>query len=325
MEETVREQIKYAAQIIRNGGLVAFPTETVYGLGADGLNPVAVAKIFEVKNRPTFNPLILHIENEDRLISVCNIPSNKVYDLIQEFWPGPLTLVLPKKPNVPEIVTGGFPNVGVRMPDNLIALELIKESDTPIAAPSANLFGHLSPTRAGHVQKQFGDKIDMILDGGKCSVGIESTILLVEEEEVTLLRPGGIPLESLREVIGEITLFPKKTDRPNSPGQLAYHYSPQTPLRILTIENIEKYKDEKIGAIFFKGNDSKFKFEKEIILSRSGSLSEAAANLFSTLHKLDELQLGCILIEPIPQEGLGVALMDRIQKAIAKYEMKQIL
>ncbi|MFA6596198.1 MAG: L-threonylcarbamoyladenylate synthase [Ignavibacteriaceae bacterium] len=322
MKDKLKDQIKIAAEIIRKGGLVAFPTETVYGLGADGLNPVAVAKIFEVKNRPTFNPLILHIENEDRLKTVCEIPNEKVYDLIEEFWPGPLTFVLPKKPNVPEIVTAGLNSVAVRMPDNQIALELIKQSGTPIAAPSANLFGQLSPTRAGHVQKQLGDKIDMILDGGNCSVGIESTILLIEKEEITLLRPGGVPLESIREVIGEIKLFPKKSDRPNSPGQLPFHYSPQTPILMLTIENIEKHKNEKIGAIFFKENDWKFNFEKEIILSQSGSLSEAAANLFSTLHKLDDLQLDCILIEPFPQEGLGVALMDRIQRAVAKYETK---
>lgn len=322
MNEKIRDQIKIAAEIIRKGGLVAFPTETVYGLGADGLNPVAVAKIFEVKNRPTFNPLILHIENIDRLNTVCEIPGDKVHDLIEEFWPGPLTLVLPKKTNVPEIVTAGLDTVAVRMPDNLIALELIKESDTPIAAPSANLFGQLSPTRAGHVQKQLGDKIDMILDGGKCSIGIESTILLVENDDVTLLRPGAIPLESIVEIIGEIKLFPKRSERPNAPGQLPFHYSPQTPILMLTVENIEKHKDEKIGAIFFKENDSKFNFEKEIILSHNGSLSEAAANLFSTLHKLDDLQLDCILIEPFPQEGLGVALMDRIQKAVAKYEMR---
>lgn len=322
MIEKIRDQIGKASEIIRRGGLVAFPTETVYGLGADGLNPVAVAKIFEVKNRPTFNPLILHIENEDRLNTVCEIPSDKVYDLINEFWPGPLTLVLPKKSNVPAIVTGGLETVAIRMPDNSIALELIRQSDTPIAAPSANLFGQLSPTRAVHVQKQLGEKIDMILDGGKCSIGIESTILLIEKEEVTVLRHGGIPVESLREVIGEIKLYPKKSDRPNAPGQLPFHYSPQTPILMLTLENIEKHKNHKIGAIFFKGNYSKFNFAREIILSRNGSLSEAAANLFSTLHKLDDLQLDCILIEPFPLEGLGVALMDRIQKAVAKYEMR---
>ncbi len=321
MIEKIRDQINKAAEIIRGGGLVAFPTETVYGLGADGLNPVAVAKIFEVKNRPTFNPLILHIESEERLHTVCEIPSEKVYELINEFWPGPLTLVLPKKQNVPAIVTGGLNTVAVRMPNNSIALELIKKSDTPIAAPSANLFGQLSPTRAGHVEKQLGDNIDMILDGGKCSVGIESTILLIEKDEVTVLRHGGIPVESIREVIGEINLFSKKTDRPNSPGQLPFHYSPITPILMLTLENIESHKSEKIGAIFFKGNDSKFNFEKEIILSQSGSLSEAAANLFSTLHKLDDLQLDCILIEPFPLEGLGVALMDRIEKAVAKYQV----
>jgi len=321
MIEKIRDQIIKASEIIRGGGLVAFPTETVYGLGADGLNPVAVAKIFEVKNRPTFNPLILHIENKDRLNTVCDIPSDKVYDLINEFWPGPLTLVLPKKSNVPAIVTGGLDTVAIRMPDNPIALELIKLSGTPIAAPSANLFGQLSPTRAVHVEKQFGDKIDMILDGGKCSIGIESTILLIEKEEVTVLRHGAIPVESLREVIGEIKLFPKKSDRPNAPGQLPFHYSPQTPILMLTLENIEKHKNQKIGAIFFKGNYSKFNFAREIILSRNGSLSEAAASLFSTLHKLDDMQLDCILIEPFPPEGLGVALMDRIQKAVAKFEI----
>lgn len=322
MIEKIRAQINKAAEIIRGGGLVAFPTETVYGLGADGLNPVAVAKIFEVKNRPTFNPLILHIESAERLHSVCEIPSDKVYELINEFWPGPLTLVLPKKQHVPAIVTGGLDTVAVRMPNNSIALELIKKSNTPIAAPSANLFGQLSPTRAVHVGKQLGDKINMILDGGKCSVGIESTILLIEKDEITVLRHGGIPVESLREVIGEINLFPPRTDRPNSPGQLPFHYSPLTPILMLTLENMERHKNQKIGAIFFKGNDSKFNFEKEIILSHSGSLSEAAANLFSTLHKLDDLQLDCILIEPFPLEGLGVAIMDRIQKAVAKYQVK---
>lgn len=322
MIEKIRDQINKAAEIIRGGGLVAFPTETVYGLGADGLNPVAVAKIFEVKNRPTFNPLILHIESEERLHTVCEIPNDKVFELINEFWPGPLTLVLPKKQNVPAIVTGGLDTVAVRMPNNSIALELIKISDAPIAAPSANLFGQLSPTRAVHVEKQLGDKIDMILDGGKCRIGIESTILLIEKDEVTVLRHGGIPVESIREVIGEINLFPKKSVRPNSPGQLPFHYSPLTPILMLTLENIEKHKNEKIGAIFFKGNFSKFNFAREIILSASGSLSEAAANLFSTLHKLDDLQLDCILIEPFPLEGLGVALMDRIQKAVAKYESK---
>ncbi|MFA4924355.1 MAG: L-threonylcarbamoyladenylate synthase, partial [Ignavibacteriaceae bacterium] len=256
MKQKLKDEIKKAAEIIRHGGLVAFPTETVYGLGADGLNPVAAAKIFEVKNRPTFNPLILHIEDIARLNSIVEIPSEKVYDLIEEFWPGPLTLVLPKKSNVPEIVTGGLATVAVRMPDNFIALALIKESGTPIAAPSANLFGQLSPTRAEHVKKQLGDKIDMILDGGKCTVGIESTILLIEKEEITLLRHGGIPLEDLREVVGEIKLYTKKSDRPKAPGQLAFHYSPQTPILMLTIDSIERYRDQKIGAIFFKGNDS---------------------------------------------------------------------
>ena len=202
--ESNSETIKKASEIIRHGGLVAFPTETVYGLGADGLNSIAVAKIFEAKKRPSFNPLILHIADKNYLHNLVEYKDTRVDNLISKFWPGPLTLVLPKKDIVPDIVTAGNPTVAVRMPNHPIALELINESRTPIAAPSANKFGHLSPTTAKHVQKYLGDKVDLILDGGKSFVGVESTIIQYHEGGFYLLRHGGLAKEEIEKEIGEI-------------------------------------------------------------------------------------------------------------------------
>jgi len=212
-----KNNIKKASEIIKSGGLVAFPTETVYGLGANGFNPVAVAKIFEVKNRPSFNPLIMHIGRKTDLEKVTNCSEQKVLDLIEEFFPGPLTLVLPKKDEVPEIVTAGKSSVGVRMPANEIALEFIRETETAIAAPSANLFGMLSPTTAEHVKKQLGDKVDFILDGGKSDVGLESTIVEFNNGEFFLLRYGGLPVEKIENVIGSKLKLKISESSPNSP------------------------------------------------------------------------------------------------------------
>ncbi|MEW6703195.1 MAG: L-threonylcarbamoyladenylate synthase, partial [Bacteroidota bacterium] len=200
------ESIKQAAGIIKRGGLVAFPTETVYGLGADGLNPTAVAKIFEVKKRPAFNPLILHISDKTWHKKFSTVQNDKVEQLVNKFWPGPLTLVLPKTELVPDIVTSGSPTVALRMPDHNVALQLIDASSTPIAAPSANRFGHLSPTEATHVAKYLAAKVDMILDGGKCSVGVESTIIQFHQNEFYLLRPGGLTKEEIEKEIGEIKI-----------------------------------------------------------------------------------------------------------------------
>ena len=226
-----RDNIIKAAEEIKNGGLVAFPTETVYGLGANGYDPIAVAKIFDVKNRPTFNPLILHINSIDQLHEIAIINNSLVEKIIKQFWPGPLTIVLPKKDIVPDIVTSGHETVAVRMPANPIALELIHRSGTPIAAPSANLFGRLSPTSAEHVENQLERKINIILDGGECKVGVESTIIQFFENKIVLLRPGGLPTEELE------NLMEMKIERnfnapviPNSPGQLTVHYAPNKPI-----------------------------------------------------------------------------------------------
>ncbi|MCX6174917.1 MAG: L-threonylcarbamoyladenylate synthase [Ignavibacteriales bacterium] len=310
------ESIQQAAEIIKRGGLVAFPTETVYGLGADGLNPIAVAKIFEVKKRPSFNPLILHIADKDSLEKFSPIKNEKIDLLIEKFWPGPLTLVLPKTEIVPDIVTSGNPTVAVRMPNHPIALQLIESCGTPIAAPSANKFGHLSPTEAKHVEKYLGDKVDMILDGGKSSIGVESTIIQFYENEFYLLRPGGLSKEEIENEIGKIKTRKVDINKPTAPGQLPFHYSPQTPLKFFNKKFLDKNK--KIGALFFKENKIDFPFVDVKLLSMAGDLREAAANLFSHLHELEKSNLDLILVEPVEEKGLGRAIMDRLRKAANK-------
>jgi L-threonylcarbamoyladenylate synthase len=313
-----KENISEAAEIIKKGGLVAFPTETVYGLGADGLNPIAVAKIFEAKKRPSFNPLILHISNKSSLEKYSVVRNDKVERLINKFWPGPLTLVLPKTDLVPDIVTAGNLTVAIRMPNHPVALKLIEESGSPIAAPSANRFGHLSPTEASHVAKYLGNKVDLILDGGKCSVGIESTIIEFVDDEFYLLRPGGLSKEEIEMEIGPIKTGKPDAVKPTSPGQLPYHYSPHTPICFLNSELFDANK--KIGGIFFKENKYSFPFTSVKILSAAGDLREAAANLFSHLHELENEGLDLILVEAIEEKGLGRAIMDRLNKATNKFK-----
>ncbi len=311
--------IALAAEKIRNGELVAFPTETVYGLGADGLNSIAVAKIFEVKNRPTFNPLILHINSIEQLHEVADISNTKTLLLIKNFWPGPLTLVLPKKKIVPSIVTAGNDTVAVRMPANRTALELIYNSGKPIAAPSANKFGMLSPTSAEHVEKQLGTKIDFILDGGTCDVGIESTILQVTAKQFILLRPGGLPVEIIESIINEKVIRRTKTDYINSPGLLKSHYAPNTPIKFIDEINLKDYSGKKIGALLWNLNNHNFDFTKIKYLSKSKLLREAGANLFLYLHELESYNLDLIVCEKVNPTGLGKAIMDRLQKAVNKY------
>lgn len=307
-----KEGIREAAQVIKGGGLVAFPTETVYGLGADALNPSAVVKIFEAKERPFFDPLIVHIADVAELERLCFCVSEKAKALIERFWPGPLTVVLPKREVVPDIVTAGLNTVAVRMPSHPVALELIRESGTPIAAPSANRFGHLSPTEPEHVLTQLGERIDILIDGGRCPVGVESTIIDLTEEP-TLLRPGGLPLEEIEAVIGKVRVS-EKGERPKAPGQLPRHYSPRTPLRVVG-EDFRPPQGVKAGLLAFKDAKGKEGFAIVEVLSPSGDLREAACNLFSSLHRLDAAGLDIIYAEALPEEGLGRAIMDRLRRA----------
>lgn len=310
--------IKEAAAIIREGGLVAFPTETVYGLGADALNSLAVAQIFKVKNRPRFDPLIVHIADFSSIREICSSIDRRAMKLIHRFWPGPLTLVLPKRQVIPDIVTAGLPTIAVRMPSHLVAWKLIREAGIPIAAPSANPFGYLSPTTAEHVREQIGKSVGLILDGGKCPVGVESTIIDVTKQTPVILRPGGLTIEEIERVIGKVKISTDNPERPHSPGQLPRHYSPRTPVRILNDNNFKIPKGKKVGLLAFRLPKENLPYEVVEVLSHQGDLSEAAANLFSCLHKLDGAGLDIICAEPVPEIGLGRAIMDRLYKAGGK-------
>ncbi|MDY6934134.1 MAG: L-threonylcarbamoyladenylate synthase [Spirochaetota bacterium] len=309
------EEIKKAAKIIKGGGLVSFPTETVYGLGADALNPMAVARIFEVKNRPYFDPIIIHVASPSSFEALTDNFNKIAQRLVKKFMPGPLTIVLPKSKIVPDIVTAGLPTVAIRIPSNRIALELIRESETLIAAPSANPFGYLSPTRVEHVKKHLGDQIDMILDGGECTVGIESTIIKIDESESLLLRFGGLPLEEIEKVVGKIRIPEMDKIIPESPGLLPYHYSPKTPLKI--IENIDTIKPNgrRIGILAFKALQNNLPNANIEVLSPNGDLREATARLFPLLHRLDASGVDIIYAQSVPEVGLGRAIMDRLQRA----------
>lgn len=311
------KNIKIAATVIRKGGLVIFPTETVYGLGANALNPLAVGKIFEVKKRPYFDPLIVHVCDISYLESVClNVPS-AAKKLAQKFWPGPLTLVLPKKNIVPDITTAGLNTVAVRMPSHQTALRLIKEAGVPIAAPSANLFGYLSPTSAQDIKEEIHSAVDIILDGGKCNVGIESTVVKVEKD-IVILRPGAVEIEEIEKIVGKVKVVNKKSKQIESPGQLSSHYSPTTPLKVIKNKKFILPSGKKIGLLAFKKVEKKDIFDAVEILSFNGDLREAAANFFSSLHRLDKAGLDIIYAEEVPKVGLGYAIMDRLRKAERK-------
>jgi len=312
------KSINQAAQIIKDGGLVAFPTETVYGLGANALNPFAVAKIFELKERPSFDPLIVHIASFNDLKALSSGINDSVMCLAKHFWPGPLTIVLPKSSIVPDIVTCGLDTVGIRMPNNSIALELIKQSNCPIAAPSANKFGKLSPVNAHHVKKQLPN-VDYILDGGNTSVGIESTIVSINGNTCQLLRPGFITLDDIEKALPNTFVFNNtKPEKLVSPGLLKSHYSPQKPLYILKepLRNFPEFS----GLILHSNKHAVYTATKVIYTSQTWNNIEISANLFAVLHAMEEDEnVKRIYIEPVEEIGLGIAIMDRMKKAAYQY------
>lgn len=293
--------IATAARLLRDGALVAFPTETVYGLGADATNGRAVAAIFAAKNRPSFNPLIVHVPDLAAAEALVEMPAT-ARDIARAFWPGPLTLVLPVKPGaLHDLVTAGLPTLAIRVPAHPLAQDLLRKTGRPIAAPSANPSGAISPTTAGHVNAGLGGKIAAILDGGPCDVGLESTILGFDPEP-TLLRPGGLPQEALEAALGQ-PLATNIPQTPNAPGQLASHYAPDAKVRL----NVTETNGTLLG---FGAMDC------TLNLSPGGDLTEAAANLFAYLHQLDA-QTDTIHVAPIPETGLGRAINDRLRRAAA--------
>lgn len=294
-----------AGELLRDGGLVAFPTETVYGLGADATNDSAVARIFAAKGRPAFNPLIVHVPDIEaaREIAAFNDTADR---LAATFWPGALTLVLPLKPNtnIAPLVSAGLPTIALRIPDHPLAHALLRKTGKPIAAPSANPSGKISPTTAAHVAAGLTGQIDAILDGGPCPVGLESTILAITPQP-TLLRPGGLPAEAIESCLGHRLRRDTNPEKPNAPGQLASHYAPTAALRL----NAQSAEPNELLLGFGP-------IKATLNLSPSGDLTEAAANLFHHLHALDEMHKP-IAVSPIPDHGLGRAINDRLRRAAA--------
>jgi L-threonylcarbamoyladenylate synthase len=307
-------QMLAAVAAIRRGELVGLPTETVYGLAADALNPEAVVRIFAAKGRPRFDPLIVHIADPDWAWQIAQ-PSPRAQRLAAACWPGPLTLVLKRQAIVPDIVTSGLETVGVRCPDHVVARELIRICGTPLAAPSANPFGRISPTTAEHVREQLGDQVAVVLDGGPCRVGIESTVLLPDPHPV-ILRPGGLTRERLEEILGEPVALAGSGERaahlpPQAPGMLASHYAPRKPLTLLP-PGATWPGDATIGILAFSNATPHPHRE---ILSRSGDLAEAATNLFAALRRLDASPATRIMAEMVPDHGLGLGINDRLRRA----------
>ena len=307
--------IDEAAAVLRRGGLVAFPTETVYGLGADAFNPRAVARVFEVKARPSFDPLIVHLADAADLARVSPTDDPRVHALAARFWPGPLTLVLSRRPEVPDLVTSGLNTVGVRVPAHPAARALIVASGTPVAAPSANPFGYVSPTTAAHVAELLGPSVDLVLDGGPCRVGVESTILSLASGTPTILRPGGVPREALEEALGVPLEVARRARRPLAPGPLEKHYATRTPLRILPGPAGRAPEGAgRVGLLAWRAAPDGG-YAATGVLAPDGSPETAAASLFAALRRLDAAGLDLILAEPCDEAGLGHAIMDRLRRA----------
>ncbi len=308
--------LETAKKLLSNGELVAIPTETVYGLAANALNADAVARIFTVKNRPEFDPLIVHVPDLDTAeLYVESIP-HQAYKLANLFWPGPLTLVLEKKSSIPDLVTSGLDTVGIRCPDHIITRQLLQELPFPLAAPSANPFGYVSPTRPEHVLQQLGDKIPYVLDGGQCTVGIESTILGFENGKPVIYRLGGLTVEKIEHVIGPVTINIRAGSNPRAPGQLISHYAPRKKVLIGNPEELlQRYPAHCSGILTFTRD---FNSPHQVVLSSTGNLEEAAKNLFSALRQLDAMPVEVVLAELVPDEGIGRAINDRLRRAAAQ-------
>ncbi len=314
MTTTIGTDIEFAATLLRNADLVAIPTETVYGLAGNALNSEAVLKIYEAKQRPRFNPLILHLPDINHASKYVSEMPDDALLLAEHFSPGPVSFLLPKSSLVSDLVTAGSDKVVIRIPAHPMTLALLRLLDFPLAAPSANPFGYVSPVTALHVMEGLGGRIPYILDGGPCSVGLESTIVGFTEGEIIIYRLGGITVEDIRKVSGKEPRLSLLHKQPETPGQLKSHYAPATPLMVGNVqEMIKSFHGKKIAVISlnraYKNADHNF------ILSSSGNLHEAASNLFSALRELDKLETDIILAEKFPDEGIGLAINDRLARA----------
>ena len=318
METEIGTDIAKAKEILERGGLVAIPTETVYGLAANALDPLAVARIFEAKSRPAFDPLIVHISKFKELYKYTSYSDIQLSDIANGFWPGPLTILLPKSTRIPDIVTSGSDKVAIRMPAHPLTLKLLSLLDFPVAAPSANPFGYVSPTTAGHVFDQLNGKVDYILDGGPSRVGVESTIIGFEGRDMVIYRKGGLEIEELEGVFpGNIRINDFSDSNPSAPGMLKKHYSPGKKVRLFSNEvKPEEFNSDKTG--FLRYSSPINGFSHQFILSENADLKEAAARLFEGLRYLDKQPIDTIFIEFVPERGLGLAINDRLRRTLAE-------
>ncbi|MCP9769957.1 threonylcarbamoyl-AMP synthase [Lacihabitans sp. LS3-19] len=307
-----------AKNILESGDLVGIPTETVYGLAANALDPLAVSKIFEAKNRPKFDPLIVHLSEIEQFDLYSKNFPKELFIIAEKFCPGPITFLVEKKSIIPDLTTSGLEKVALRIPNHPLTLELLKSLDFPLAAPSANPFGYVSPTSAQHVFDQLGEKIPYILDGGSSKVGLESTIIGMENEELVIYRKGGLAIEDLQSVFsGEIRIKDHSSSNPQAPGMLSKHYSPNKRMELWDkTDQFREFGNKKIG---FLGFSKKLEgIENQFILSEKEDLNEAAFRLFEGLRYLDKLPIEKIYIELVPEKGLGIAINDRLRRSVAK-------
>lgn len=313
----IGKDIGKAAVLLATGKVVAIPTETVYGLAGNAYDVQAVSRIFEVKDRPTFNPLIVHTNAISKIKDFVKEIPPLAYELAQALWPGPLTILLPRNEIIPDLVTAGNPMLAVRIPNHPLTLQLLASIEFPLAAPSANPFGYISPTTAQHVDSQLGDLIPYILDGGPSEIGIESTIIGFDEfGQVEVLRFGGVPIESIEKICGPINLRIGLKKAPQAPGMLKSHYAPNTQLIVCDIaEVIPKLNPAKTGILSFTDMVEGVPAQNQRTLSSSGDLHEAAQGLFSNMRELDAMDLQIILAERVPDKGLGKAINDRLRRA----------
>lgn len=313
----IGNDIETAVALLNSNQVIAIPTETVYGLAGNALNTSTVEKIYQIKNRPLKNPLILHLGDTSELNKyVKNIPA-LAEKLVEHFCPGPLTLLLPKKDIIPDIVTAGLQNAAVRFPNHPTALALLRKLSFPLAAPSANPFGYISPTSAEDVKRILSDKIDYILDGGICQKGIESTIIGFQNNQPVLYRHGSVSIDEIESVAGKLIIAAKNETNPGAPGMLSKHYAPHTKTFLTNDVNdlINKFSEKKIGLLLFQDNIADTTVLQREILSPSGDPEEAASNLYAALHRLDKCNLDVIIAERFPDKGLGKTINDRLERA----------
>lgn len=314
----IGDDIEKAVGLLQKDQLVGIPTETVYGLAGNALSEKAILNIYQTKNRPKFDPLIAHTDSLEKVRHLVTYIPEKAREIAENFWPGPITMLLEKTDQVPDLLTSGLPRVAVRIPKHNLTEQLLSKLDFPLAAPSANPFGYVSPTAAQHVDAQLGDRIEYVLDGGLCEVGIESTIVGFQEDEVIVHRLGGMKLDDLKNMVGKVRLEVNQSSNPVAPGMIKTHYSPGKKMLLGNIEdNLEAANSDKVGIISFQ-KDYQVAGAKQIILTPSGDMAEAARNVFSALREMDDDRVKLILVEPVPNTGLGLAINDRLRRAAAK-------